>query len=677
MQFSSSPRISSITKKSNRRSAVNKLAESTRRSNQRLALESLESRCLLSTLYVATSGNDSGAGSSSSPFQTIQKAVNSAKAGDTVIVRAGTYNQGVNMNGLAGGTASNPITVEADPSASPGSVIVTHIANASSGANYDAAAFNVESTGSWVIEGFTINGDGSMQKAGIRDATSNNDQIIDNVVNHCFTGIFVSGATSTVIQGNTCENSTDQHGIYISLNTNGTQVIGNTLFGNNWDGLHMNCLVGSPNQNAVVEGNVSYNNGLSGMDIEGINNATFANNVIYNNTKHGITVHSQDQASTPDTMNNTFVNNTIVGNGMFGIQFQPADTQGEVLFNNIFMNSNSAYGAIGVSGTPSGLTSDYNAVVSDFSQTLGTSNETLAQWQSSTGQDKHDIVTTTGSLFVSGSNYALKSGSPAIDAGTASLGGRSAPTIDFSGNSRPQGGGYDIGAYESGSGGTDTTPPTLSAIAAGNLTSSGATVTWTTNEASTTQVQYGTTTNYGSSTSLNSSLVTSHSAALSGLNAGTTYHFRVVSTDASGNQAVSSDFTFTTAAATGDTTAPTATVSSSGPITPGSDIYTFTLTYADNKAVSGFDCEERRRDRNRAEQFQPDGFIGFLKAPVPMARRSARLTRSPNPTASGAHQTTAPTPFPSAPTSYSIPPAIHCPPDRSALLTSASPIRRR
>jgi hypothetical protein len=61
-------------------------------------------------------------------------------------------------------------------------------------------------------------------------------------------------------------------------------------------------------------------------------------------------------------------------------------------------------------------------------------------------------------------------------------------------------------------------------------------------------VEYGTTTAYGSSTTLNTSLVTAHSANLSGLLANTTYHYRVKSRDAAGNLRTSGDFTFTTAA---------------------------------------------------------------------------------------------------------------------------------
>ncbi len=461
-----------------------------------------------------------------------------------------------------------------------------HCANV--GTNADDAAFNLESTGTWIVKGFTINSDGSIQKAGIRIANSNNSEIVDNTVNHAFIGIFVSNANNSLVQNNLCENSTDQHGIYISDNTDDTSVLGNTLTGNNWDGLHMNAAVGEPNQNAIIEDNVIFGNNLAGMDIEGIDNAYFANNLIYNNTKEGITLHSQDQTAagnpTPDTMNNTFVNNTIVGNGMSGIQMLAPDTQ-ETIFNNIFMNSNAEYGAIAVTGTPSGLVSDYNIVCNDFSTDLGTSTLTLSQWQSSTGQDKHDIISAATSLFTNTNNnvFTLLSSSPAIDSGIATLNGSSAPTIDFAGNSRPQGNGYDIGAYES-AGTKDTTPPTLSAISSSNITSSSETITWTTNEASSSQIEYGTTTSYGSSTTLNSNMVTSHSVTISGLAGSTTYHFEVVSTDASGNQAVSSDFTFTTPVP--DLTPPVLSAITSTSITATSATITWTTNEASDSQAN-------------------------------------------------------------------------------------------
>lgn len=97
----------------------------------------------------------------------------------------------------------------------------------------------------------------------------------------------------------------------------------------------------------------------------------------------------------------------------------------------------------------------------------------------------------------------------------------------------------------------DTQAPTISNVAASSITSGGATITWTTNEASDTQVEYGTTTSYGSSTTLNTAMVTSHSATLSGLSPSTLYNYRVKSRDAAGNLATSGNFTFTTTSSSG------------------------------------------------------------------------------------------------------------------------------
>ena len=95
----------------------------------------------------------------------------------------------------------------------------------------------------------------------------------------------------------------------------------------------------------------------------------------------------------------------------------------------------------------------------------------------------------------------------------------------------------------------DNVAPFVSGVSATNITSSAATIVWTTDEPADSRVNYGTTVSYGSNTTLNTSLVVSHSQALTSLTAGTLYHFGVRSRDAAGNLTVSEDFTFTTAAA--------------------------------------------------------------------------------------------------------------------------------
>jgi YVTN family beta-propeller protein len=94
----------------------------------------------------------------------------------------------------------------------------------------------------------------------------------------------------------------------------------------------------------------------------------------------------------------------------------------------------------------------------------------------------------------------------------------------------------------------DVTTPIISLVAS-STTQTTATITWTTDESATSTVNYGSTSSYDTA-STSSTLVTSHSIALTGLIAGTTYHFQVGSADASGNVATSTDYTFTTSAVT-------------------------------------------------------------------------------------------------------------------------------
>jgi hypothetical protein len=127
----------------------------------------------------------------------------------------------------------------------------------------------------------------------------------------------------------------------------------------------------------------------------------------------------------------------------------------------------------------------------------------------------------------------------------------------------------------------DVTAPTISSVAASGIAATSATIAWTTNEASDSQVEYGTTTSYGGSTTLNASMVTSHSQALAGLASGTTYHYRIKSRDAFGNLATSGDFTFTTL----DVTAPTISAVSATGITATGATITWTTNEASDSQV--------------------------------------------------------------------------------------------
>lgn len=92
-------------------------------------------------------------------------------------------------------------------------------------------------------------------------------------------------------------------------------------------------------------------------------------------------------------------------------------------------------------------------------------------------------------------------------------------------------------------------PPVISSVTASGITTTSATITWTTDQASSSQVDYGTTASYGSASPANSSLVTSHSVSLTGLTAGTTYDYAAVSANSVGASTTSANFTFSTTAA--------------------------------------------------------------------------------------------------------------------------------
>jgi len=85
----------------------------------------------------------------------------------------------------------------------------------------------------------------------------------------------------------------------------------------------------------------------------------------------------------------------------------------------------------------------------------------------------------------------------------------------------------------------DTTSPVISAVEIISITESSITVTWSTDEAATSQIEYGKTSSYGTTTPLDKTLTTSHSMVITGLSPSTEYHFTVKSTDANGNEAIS------------------------------------------------------------------------------------------------------------------------------------------
>ncbi len=126
---------------------------------------------------------------------------------------------------------------------------------------------------------------------------------------------------------------------------------------------------------------------------------------------------------------------------------------------------------------------------------------------------------------------------------------------------------------------------TISNVAANNVTTNSATVSWTTSAPATSQVMYGTTSSLGSSTTKNTTLSTSHSQTISGLSPSTLYFFSVQSVDGSGNTVTSSGYSFGTTNTT-DNTPPTVSMTAPANGASVSGTATVSANASDNVAVA-------------------------------------------------------------------------------------------
>ncbi len=125
------------------------------------------------------------------------------------------------------------------------------------------------------------------------------------------------------------------------------------------------------------------------------------------------------------------------------------------------------------------------------------------------------------------------------DTGLAYVLNNDSDQVTVSASIAPAGGGGG------GGGGGQPNPPVINNVRTLNLTETEVDVLWDTDISSSSTVNYGLTVAYGDNISTPGNTF-NHSVHLSGLTAGTTYHYRVRSTDNLGQETVSGDFTFTT-----------------------------------------------------------------------------------------------------------------------------------
>ncbi|NTV40959.1 MAG: hypothetical protein HGA61_01670 [Candidatus Moranbacteria bacterium] len=135
----------------------------------------------------------------------------------------------------------------------------------------------------------------------------------------------------------------------------------------------------------------------------------------------------------------------------------------------------------------------------------------------------------------------------------------------------------------------DINGPLISSIEVFSKTHNTATINWTTNESSNSYVEYGTTTLYGKtfgSGVLVSGTPFNHSVSLpQDLLPDTDYHFRVRSTDSSGNTSTSDDYSFTTEVDPSDIVAPVLTI---GPVVSSISSTSATITWSTDEISTSF-----------------------------------------------------------------------------------------
>jgi parallel beta-helix repeat protein len=397
------------------------------------------------TYYVSNTGDNENNGSQSDPWETIQHAVGQVHAGDSVIILSGEYvGFCMGWDDENEGTSSDPIVFKANA----GAIIISDNINTNDGINLEGVSYII-------VDGFTIaNPGGSITRAGIRSVGNTGVVIRNNTIDGMGTwGIFTGFSDNILIENNHCSNSIEEHGIYFSNSADNPVIRGNTSFGNNGCGIHMNGDISMGGDgiisNALVEGNIIYDNGSDGgsaINCDGVQNSTIRNNLIYNNHSSGISLYQIDAAE--PAFNNKIINNTIVmpNDGRWALNIGDGSS-GNTVLNNIMFSYHSFRGGLVIDqASLSGFTSDYNIVVDRFSPDGDATIQSLEEWQEATGQDEHSYVSSPEDVFAGMDDFHLKDGCLAIDNGTSNH----APSTDIEGRTRPWGNGFDMGAYEFG-----------------------------------------------------------------------------------------------------------------------------------------------------------------------------------------------------------------------------------
>ena len=441
--------------------------------------------------YVSQTGNDTNAGTMSAPWRTIQHAAKSVKAGDTINIRTGVYNEAVTPT-VSGSPSTGSVTFQSYP----GELAIIDgtglkVVNGQSG------LFNISNQDYITVSGleirnFTSSSDSQVPVGIYVSGADNFIQLLSNHVhnitttapanaNNCASdalGIAIYGTQAPasidnlVINGNEVDHNKTGCSETVTLNGNveNFTVTGNLIHDNNNIGIDAIGFEKTAPQtaydqarNGVISGNTVHNTDLN-VELASEHSGkltsyiTLRNNLIYAGNSNGISIGGYD-SKRGGTDHCTIVNNTLynndtqqTGSGEFQVQYYA--TNNVFKDNIVYAGSQDLFFNNYTSSESNPVDVDYNLYYSTDAADAqwiwnGTSYTGFAKYQSGTGKDPNPDSHFANPQFLSLTtpNLDVSSTSPAVGTGVV-LGAGVNGTVDFAGNPRTVNSEINIGAYE-------------------------------------------------------------------------------------------------------------------------------------------------------------------------------------------------------------------------------------
>jgi hypothetical protein len=431
------------------------------------------------TYHASPEGSDDNAGDSGHPWRTLQRASMTMEPGDTLLIHDGEYPGGLKQR--TPGAPGRPITYRA---VNVGKAIVRgdQAGPVYSGRRQPAGARRANPNPAVpgrtdepardslfitfadhvVVEGLVVRG---APRAGIRVDQSNNVTVRwCRFLQNGTWGIFSDFSDDLLLEYNECAYSEKQHGIYVSNSGDRPVVRYNVCHDNRLAGLQLN---GDAKQrkpqlgkrgdgiieDAVIEGNVIYENGAAGaaaINLACVHNGRIVNNLIYNNLSGGIALFNDHRRDFADfgSKRNKILHNTIYfrpGQGRFCISLKHGSTD-NVIRNNIL--SAGRFGAFEYDDLSS-FSSDYNVLWSAGDAVLAANEYTNKkhrpeEWKREGKNDQHSVWSEPQFASIKNGDFRPLASSPAVGKAADEAG----VVSDVDGKPRGRGAKRSIGALE-------------------------------------------------------------------------------------------------------------------------------------------------------------------------------------------------------------------------------------